>query len=180
MTASPSSLRPLLIALVGVALASQSGCVWMRTKFARTAVYEDSPQVEPLEVPPGLDVPLSTTAVVIPNVTPNPNTQGASASASGAGAVPAVSIANGFTLADNLESTYRRVGLALPKISGVTMGDSAQVLHTHTVTYQGTQMLIRVEAAGNFARVFAVDGNGAPLTSDAAAALLTALKARLG
>ena len=72
------------------------------------------------------------------------------------------------------------VACALGKIDGVTLGDSAQLLGTHTVTYQGTTMLIRVEAAGEGARVTAVGTDGTPLTGGPAGALLAALKARLG
>ena len=74
MTASPSFIRPLLIAVVGVALLTQGGCVWLRAKFANTAVYEDSDQGNPLEVPPDLDRPNTAAGVAIPDVTPNPMT----------------------------------------------------------------------------------------------------------
>ena len=175
MTASPSSLRPLLIALVGVALVSQSGCSWMRTKFGGGPKYQESVQAQPLEVPPGLDVPSTAGSVVIPNVTPNPMTQTVSS------AVPPSAVSSdGFVLADTLESSYRRVGVALGKISGVTMGESAPLQHAHTVTYQGTPMQIRVEASGAGSRVFAVGVDGQPMTSGAATALLGLLKARLG
>jgi uncharacterized lipoprotein len=172
MSASPSTLRPLLLGLVAVAMVSQSGCVWLRAKFGQTAVYEDAPQVAPLEVPPDLDVPATAGAVIIPDVTPNPITQG------GAAAAPVAAAATGFTLADTVESSFRRVGVALGKIDGVVLGSSAD--NTHAVTFQGTPMLIRVEAAGDATRVFAVDTDGAALSSAPAATLLGLLKARLG
>src|SRR5688572_16300863 len=60
-----SSSRLLLAIVVGAALLSSSGCVWLRTKFANTAVYEDAQQVDPLEVPPDLDVPDTSAGVAI-------------------------------------------------------------------------------------------------------------------
>ena len=175
MTASPSILRPLLIAVIGTALLTQGGCVWLRAKFANTAVYEDSDQANPLEIPPDLDTPNTTAGIAIPDVTANPVTQGSTATAT----VPAIG-GDGFAMADTVDSAFRRVGVALGKIDGVTLGDSAQLLGTHTVTYQGTTMLIRVEAAGEGARVTAVGTDGTPLTGGPAGALLAALKARLG
>ena len=176
MTASPSSLRPLLIALVGVALLSQSGCVWLRAKFANTAVYEDSEQSHPLEVPPGLDVPVTAGGVAIPDVTPNPMTQPVPAS----GAVPDATAAGGFLLADTVDSAFRRVGVALGKIDTVVMGESSPATGTYSLTFQGTPMLIRVESAGDGARVTAVGVDGSPLAGGPAATLLGLLKARLG
>ena len=175
MTASPSILRPLLIAVIGTALLTQGGCVWLRAKFANTAVYEDSDQANPLEIPPDLDTPNTSAGIAIPDVTPNPMTQGSTATA----AVPAVG-GVGFAIADTVESAFRRVGVALGKIDGVTLGESAESSGTHTVTYQGTPMQIRVEAAGDGARVFAVGADGAPLSGAPAATLLATLKARLG
>ena len=175
MTASPSILRPLLIAVIGTALLTQGGCVWLRAKFANTAVYEDSDQANPLEVPPDLDAPNTTAGIAIPDVTANPVTQGSTATAT----VPAIG-GDGFAMADTVDSAFRRVGVALGKIDGVTLGDSAQATGTHTVTYQGTTMQIRVEAAGDGARVSAVGTDGTPLTGGPAGALLAALKARLG
>ena len=174
MTASPSILRPLLIAVIGTALLTQGGCVWLRAKFANTAVYEDSDQANPLEIPPDLDTPNTSAGIAIPDVTPNPMTQGTPA------APVAAVAADGFVLADTVESAFRRVGVALGKIDGVTLGESAESSGTHTVTYQGTPMQIRVEAAGDGARVFAVGADGAPLSGAPAATLLATLKARLG
>jgi len=142
-------------------------------------VYEDSEQVDPLEVPPDLDVPDSSAGVAIPNVTPNPRTQGPAASS----APPASATGGGldaFVLADTTDSAFRRVDVALGKIDGVVRGESAQTLNTHSVTYLGTPMLIRIEAAGDGSRVAAFGPDGTPLTTGAAAQLLALLKARLG
>ena len=181
MTASPS-FRPLLAIVVGAALLSQSGCVWLRTKFANTAVYEDSEQADPLEMPPDLDVPDTSAGVAIPDVTPNPMAQGAPVSSAAPAAVPTAPSApmDGFVLADTAESAFRRIGVALGKIDGVVLGESAQAAGTHSVTFQGTPMLIRVEGSGDSARVSAVGPDGARLSGGAAGQLLALLKARLG
>ena len=185
MTASPS-FRPLLAIVVGAALLSQSGCVWLRTKFANTAVYEDSEQSHPLEMPPDLDVPNTSSGVAIPDVTPNPMTQGAPvSSAPGSSAPQSAPVApsapmDGFMLADTAEGAFRRIGVALTKIEGVVVGVGSPELGTHSVTFQGTPMLIRVEGSGDSTRVSAVGPDGARLSGGAAGQLLALLKARLG
>ena len=177
MTASPS-FRPLLAIVVGAALLSQSGCVWLRTKFANTAVYEDSEQADPLEVPPELDAPNTSAGVAIPDVTPNPRTQGPQATTA-APVAPSAPM-DGFVLGDTAESAFRRIGVALGKIEGVVLGDSAQAAGTHSVTFQGTPMLIRIEGAGDSVRVSAVGPDGSRLSGGAAGQLLALLKSRLG
>ena len=178
MTASPS-FRPLLAIVVGAALLSQSGCVWLRTKFANTAVYEDSEQADPLEMPPDLDVPNTAAGVAIPDVTPNPMTQGPTASTGSVPTAPSAPM-DGFVLADTAESAFRRIGVALGKIDGVVLGESAASAGTHSVTFQGTPMLIRIEGSGDSVRVSAVGPDGSRLSGGAAGQLLALLKARLG
>lgn len=179
MTASPS-FRPLLAIVVGAALLSQSGCVWLRTKFANTAVYEDSQQADPLEVPPELDVPNTSAGVAIPDVTPNPMTQGPASGAPQSAPVAPSAPMDGFMLADTADSAFRRIGVALTKIEGVVVGVGTPELGTHSVTFQGTPMLIKVEGSGDSTRVSAVGPDGTRLTGGAAGQLLALLKARLG
>lgn len=183
MTASPLSLRPLLIGALAVALLSQSGCAWTRSKLGMDAKYQDSVQNSPLEVPPGLDLPSTAGAVTVPDVAPNPNlaplNTSAPASTAGTRAGGVAGIAS-FTMDDTVDSAWRRLGLALDKIEGVTLGDRAQLLNSYEVTYQGAAMLIRAEAVGEQTRVVALGANGQPLTSGPGAQLLALLKARLG
>jgi uncharacterized lipoprotein len=171
MTASPLSLRPLLIGALAIALLSQGGCAWTRDKLGMDAKYQDSVQNSPLEVPPGLDLPATTGAVTVPDVTPNPNLAPLNTSA------PASNVA---TTPSTVDSAWRRLGLALGKIEGVTLGDSAQLLNSYEVTYQGVPMLVRAEAVGEQTRVVALGANGQPLTSGPGAQLLALLKRRLG
>lgn len=175
MTASSSHFRPLLIGAVALALLSQGGCAWTRAKLGMDANYQDSVQNQPLEVPPGLDLPPTGAAVTVPDVVAN------SRSGAPSTGVPAASGGlTAFTLADSVESSWRRIGIALGKIEGVTIGDRAQLINSYEVTYQGTVMLLRAEAAGNETRVVALGADGLPLASGAATQLLSLLKARLG
>lgn len=186
MTVVRSSLRPLLLGVVAVALLSQSGCVWMRAKFGNSAVYKDAVQEAPMEVPPGLDVPSTAGGTAIPDVGPDAIAAAAAAEADFAAGVPsapsagAVAGISSFTMADSVESAWRRVGIALNKIDGVSVGDSSALLHGHEVSYQGVTMLIRAEGAGNETRIAALGADGQPLTSGPATQLLALLKTRLG
>jgi uncharacterized lipoprotein len=186
MTVVRSSLRPLLLGVVAVALLSQTGCVWMRAKFGNNAVYKDSVQSDPLEVPPGMDAPSTSGATTIPDVGADAIAAAAAAEADFAARVPtapgtvAVAGISDFTLTDNVESAWRRVGIALAKIDGVGVGESSQLLHGHEVTYQGVTMLIRAESIGGQTRVAAIGSDGQQITSGPATQLLALLKARLG
>ena len=91
MTASPFSHRPLLIGAIAVALLSQGGCAWTRAKLGMDAKYQESRYNQPLEVPPGLDLPSTAGAMTVPDVA-------ASAAAPAPGeAVPAAGVASALT-----------------------------------------------------------------------------------
>ena len=195
MTVVRSSLRPLLSGIVVAALLTQGGCVYLRAKFGNSAIYEDAVQSRPLEVPPGLDMPSTAGATTIPDVGPGAEAAAAAAeaefaaaqapgrpataAAQDAGAI-AVAGVDSFMVADGIENTWRRVGIALGKIDGVTVGESSQLLHGHEVTFQGVTMLVRVEEAGGQSRVVALGADGQPLRSGPATQLLGLLKERLG
>lgn len=183
MTASPLSHRTLLIGALAVALLTQGGCAWTRAKLGMDAKYQESRHNQPLEVPPGLDLPSTAGAMSVPDVAAN------SAAAAPGEAVPAAGVSasaaavpgiDAFTMADTVDSAWRRLGIALAKIEGVTIGDRAQLLNSYEVSYQGSSMLIRAEATGDQTRVVALGANGQPLTSGPATQLLALLKARLG
>jgi uncharacterized lipoprotein len=165
--------RPLLIGVVAVALVSQAGCTWTRNKLGIDTVYEDSAQNRPLEAPPGLDLPNTAGAVVIPDVAP-------SAGGAVAGTAPRVTGISSFTIADTIDSAWRRIGLALGNIEGVTISDRAQLLNSYAVTYQGTTMLIRAQEVSGETQVVALGADGQPIASGAGSQLLALLKARLG
>jgi uncharacterized lipoprotein len=160
-----SALRTTTVALLAVAIVGASGCGWLRGRSA----YDQSPESRPLEVPPDLDMPRIDPAMNIPG-TPAAATARAPAAAGSSGP---------FTVADASDSAWRRVGLALDRIEGVTIIDRAQLLSAYNVRYQGEELLIRVSADGSNSQVSAVGADGAAATSAAAGRLLGLLRARL-
>ncbi len=170
MTASPLSLRPLLLGAVALAVLSQGGCAWTRDKLGIDANYKESAQSQPLEVPPGMDLPNTAAAITVPSVSANPNVASS----------PAAAGISSFTMADGVDSAWRRLGLALGKVPGVTVGDAVKLLNSYEVTYEGVTMLVRAEAVGAETRVTALGPDGKPMNSAASNELLGLLKARLG
>lgn len=108
---------PLVVALPVLALSALllSGCGMFRSQKA----WETAKQETPLEIPPGLDTPSTSAALVIPE--PGANRPTANGATARVGDKPA-QIADGFVLNDNIDNTYRRVGQALEN------GDIGQVL----------------------------------------------------
>ncbi|RDI99790.1 hypothetical protein DVT68_02835 [Dyella solisilvae] len=108
---------PLVVALPVLALSAMllSGCGMFRSQKA----WETAKQESPLEIPPGLDTPSSSAALVIPEQgANNPTSNGATARLGGSSGT----IADGFVINDSVENTYRRVGQALEN------GDIGQVV----------------------------------------------------
>src|SRR5215469_11159304 len=108
---------PLVVALPVLALSAMllSGCGMFRSQKA----WETAKQESPLEIPPGLDTPSSSAALVIPEQgANNPTSNGATARLGESGGT----IADGFVINDSVENTYRRVGQALEN------GDIGQVV----------------------------------------------------
>lgn len=174
MTAPSPLFRPLLIGAVAIAMLSQSGCAWTRSKLGMDAKYQDSVQNQPLEVPPGLDTPPTLGAITVPDLGPN------AGSASIAEGAPAASAVATFTLADNLDSAWRRIGIALGKIDGASNVQPSQALSSYEVTFQGATMLVRAQTVDGQTQVVALGPDGKALGTGPAAQLLGLLKARLG
>lgn len=174
MTAPSSLFRPLLIGAVAIAMLSQAGCAWTRNKLGMDAKYQDSVQNQPLEVPPGMDTPPTLGAITVPDLGPN---AGSAAVATG---VPGAAAVASFTLTDSLDSAWRRIGIALGKIEGVSNIEPAQALSSYEVTFQGATMLVRAQTVDGQTQVVALGQDGQPLATGAAAQLLGRLKARLG
>lgn len=174
MTAPSPLFRPLLIGAVAIAMLSQAGCAWTRNKLGMDAKYQDSVQNQPLEVPPGMDTPPALGAITVPDVTAN------AASGSIGTGVPGTAAITSFTLTDSLDSAWRRVGIALGKIEGVSNVEPAQALSSYEVTFQGATMLVRAQTVDGQTQVVALGQDGQPLGTGPAAQLLGLLKARLG
>ncbi|MGN6093299.1 MAG: hypothetical protein ACTHOL_13180 [Luteibacter jiangsuensis] len=94
-----------------------SGCGAFRSKKD----WERAQQEAPLEIPPGLDTPSTSAALVIPDV---------GSGAQGASANQAAPVSDGFILADDADAAYRRIGelLSVGDLGKVTSHDDA----THT------------------------------------------------
>jgi len=120
---------PLVVALPVLALSALllSGCGMFRSQKA----WETAKQESPLEIPPGMDTPSTSAALVIPEAgANNPTANGATARV---GATSS-QIADGFVLNDSIDSTYQRVGQALENgdIGQVVAHDDAA--HTYTLS----------------------------------------------
>ena len=163
MIVSPRVTRSLIwLTLAMVMVSATTGCSWLKKRVG----YENSKQTVPLEIPPGLDAPSTNNALLVPNVD--------GTTAQGQAAVET------FTVSDSLESTWRRMGLALNRIDGVTVTGSAQALGSYDVKYQGLNYLIRAENAGEAStRVTAFTSEGAAAANSPAGRLLGILKSRL-
>ena len=146
-----SSLVVTLPALVlsGLLL---SGCGMFRSHKA----WETARQESPLEIPPNLDTPPASDALVIPPPgANNPTSAGVTADVGGAGGT----IADGFVLADSADNTYRRVGEVLGDVGQVTGKDEAG--HTYTVNVTAAPAKKR----GFFSRLFHRNGQGDAATA---------------
>ncbi len=174
----PSLKRPLVLALI-VVLAATSGCGWFRSK---KSVYESSSESRPLELPPDLDMPQANPAMVLPAVAPGRvgNDRVAPSGAPPAGTSEAALVVEEFQIQDQIDSAFRRIGLALDRIEGVEVVSASRLLGSHEVRYQGQGFLIRAQAEGETTRVSAVSTDGRPLTGGAAGQLLGLLRQRLG
>ncbi len=162
MIVSPRVTRPLIWLTLAVVMVSiTTGCGWLKKRVS----YENSKQTNRLEIPPGLDAPSTSNALIVPSID--------GTTAQGQASVET------FTVNDTLESTWRRMGLALNRIEGVTVTNSAQALGSYDVRYQGLNYLIRAEAAGDSTRITAFTSEGPAAANSPAARLLGILKSRL-
>ena len=162
MIVSPRVTRPLIWLTLAVVLMSMTtGCSWLKKRVG----YQSSKQNNALEIPPGLDAPSTNNALIVPNVD-GTTTQGQAS-------------VETFTVNDGLESTWKRMDLALNRIEGVTVTGSAQALGSYDVRYQGLNYLIRAETAGETTRITAFTSDGQAAANSPASRLLGILKSRL-
>ncbi len=144
----------LLVALPAVALSGLllSGCGAFRSHKA----WDTAVQEAPLEIPPSLDRPSTSDALVIPPPGANqPTANGATASVGSAGG----QITDGFVLADSVDNAYRRVGQALESgnLGEVVGHDDA----THSYTLNVSDAVVQQKKKGFFGRLFGRDKGGA-------------------
>ncbi len=205
--------------LTTVALASLlGGCGFIHRHFDRKDdSYKKSVNERPLEVPPDLDTPNSSGALVVP--TPGSGAASAAGVASttppGSDATGAASAgyapAGGVTLggdsigvADNVDNTWSRVGLALERSGAAKILGRDQASATYTVQTTGqtttkpgwfkraitlgmaggkttaqVQLTVRVSADGSTGCKVGIEGANDEASQDAARALLATLRQRL-
>lgn len=171
MRPSQSLIRPVGLAVLALAVVGASGCSWLKRD---NALYAQSPESRPLEVPPDLDQPRTDGAMGLP-------AEGGSVTRSGvaAAAAPAAASNVAFNVPGTRDDAFTRVGEVLDGAEGVTVSGRSQALGTFEVDYAGSQFLVRVGAVQGGASVSAVDPRGVAATGDAPVRLIALLQAAL-
>jgi uncharacterized lipoprotein len=203
--------------LAVVTLASLlGGCGFVHRHFERKDdEYKKSVQERPLEVPPDLDSPNNSGALVIPAAGAATGTASAAPAADGSLAAPtsvppsAPAVAgtsiggDGLRVADAVDSTFSRVGLAIERSGVATILSRDEAGHAYTVQTTGqtttkpgwfkraitlghagtkttaqVQLTVRVSADGNASKV-GVEGATDEASQDAARSLLASLRQRM-
>jgi uncharacterized lipoprotein len=128
-----------------------SGCGIFRSHKA----WKTAQQEAPLEIPPGLDRPSTSAALVIPPPGANTPTADGVSAASG-------QVTDGFVLSDAVDSAYKRVGQALEG------GNFGQVVShddsTHSYVLSVTGGAATQAKSGFFGRLFGRDKKAADST----------------
>ena len=146
-----SSLAVALPALVLTGLLL-SGCGIFRSERA----WQTAKQQSPLEIPPGMDTPNASAALVIPPQGANqPTANGATARV---GNAPAA-ITDGFILADSVDNTYRRVGEALGNGEIGKLQSHDDAAHSYNLSVMASDQ--PAEKPGFFGRMFGHGGSSA-------------------
>lgn len=166
MNSKSSLVRRALSAALIVAFVSSAGCSWFRGNSG----YENSPESRPLEVPPDLNTPTADPSMQVPAV--------AGVASPTRARAPLTS--QSFIIADAPASAWRRLGLALERIEGVTIDSRGELLSVYNVSFQGESFLVKIAADGEASRVSTASSEGIELTTGAAGKLLALLKSRLG
>ena len=162
-----SLTRALVVTAIAVSVLGATGCKWFRKG---SDLYAQSPESRPLEVPPDLDRPDTSSAMALPE---SGSVTRSTMPAAG-GAQP-----NGFPVAGERDAVFNRVGEVLARTEGLTVVNRAQLLGTFDVDYGDTKFLVRVTKAGDGTYVSAVDPRGLPPSGEAAGKLIGALKAAI-
>jgi uncharacterized lipoprotein len=161
------SSRTAAVVLFAVAVLGTAGCHWFRR--GDTEAYRNSPESRPLEVPPDLDQPDTSTAMALPPA-------GGSVMRSQVGAQQAP----GFSVPGQRDAVFAKVGDALAATAGVTIATKAQLLGTYDVSYEGSDFLVRLVQDGDNVQVTTVDPRGVAANGPAQMKLLAAIKSALG
>lgn len=210
-------MKRIVLALLTAIIAASllSGCGFLRKRAERkNNEYKMAVEERPLEVPPGLDMPSTTGSLTIPaaggaapaavaGTTETPPAAGSTAVVGASGTPGAALGGDGLRVADNVESTWSRVGLALERSGAATIVNRDEAGRTYTVQTTGqttvkpgwfkravtlgmastkktaqVQLTVRVSADGSASKV-GVEGANDEASRDAAHALLATLRERL-
>ncbi|NCT67368.1 MAG: hypothetical protein GXC76_06960 [Rhodanobacteraceae bacterium] len=204
-------MKRTIFALLAVTASLLAGCGSLLHKRQDTG-YLKSVQERPLEVPPDLTMPNSSAALTIPAVgaTTAPAATAGTAPADATPSAlpppaPGVALAGaGLQVADTVDSTWTRVGLALERSGAATILGRDEAAHAYTVETTGqaaseagwfkraitlgraggkttakVQLTVRVSADGADKSTVNVEGGSDAASQDAARTLLAALRERL-
>lgn len=172
MLLSRTALRSTTVAALAVVLVATAGCSWFRKD---NALYAQSPENRPLEVPPDLDRPDTSSALRMPES----GSVSRSSMPGPAAATAAAAASNGFTVAAERDAVFQRVEGLLQGIDGVTVVSKAQVLGTYDVDFGDSKFLVRVTKVDAGTYVSAVDPRGLAAAGEGAVKVIEALKAGL-
>lgn len=173
MSPSPFMLRAAAVSALAVAVLATSGCGWFRKE---NALYAQAPENRPLEVPPDLDRPGNAGALAAPDQPVSVTRSQMQAPSGAAAAAPDT----GFSVAADRDEVYAQVGELLAATPGLAVVNSAQLLGTYDINYEGSNFMIRVVRSEAGAHVSAVDPRGQPAQGEEPRKLIAALRARLG
>jgi uncharacterized lipoprotein len=158
-TRAPRTLLLVGVAAMAIVLAT-GGCSWMR---GHKSDYKASREANPLEVPPDLDRPDTSSATSLPV-------------ASGVSA-PASTARDRLALpASDAKPNFAQAQATNP---GPILNGRTEALASYDVTYKGESFLVRVLDAGSASRLVALSADGRLLNTGAAAELMAAIKAKL-
>jgi uncharacterized lipoprotein len=159
--------RAAAVALFAVATLGTAGCHWFHR--GETEAYRNSPESRPLEVPPDLDQPDTSSAMALP-----PSGGPVMRSQVGAQQAP------GFSVPGQRDEVFAKVGDALAAIPGATIATKAPLLGSYDVSYEGSDFLVRLVQNGDSVQVTTVDPRGVAANGPAQVKLLAAIKSALG
>ena len=120
------------IVLIAVAAFAVGGCSMFHQ---RDNYYSKATETRPLEVPPDLDTPAATDALVVPDVG---NSDGTRAAGTVGSAPPTAALGDGkLHVADTVGNTWKRVGLTLERADVGTISARDETAHSYTLAVSG-------------------------------------------
>ena len=121
-----------------------SGCGWMHRD--RVEYYKGASETRPLEVPPDLDAPVTSKALVVPGSSPSAAARSAASTPAASAATPsALPPASSVTadatelhVSDTVDSTWQRVGLALERAQLGKITSKDEAARSYAFEFNGT------------------------------------------